>query len=79
MQRGGWYELALGSQPMVNDGRARVSISVPDGWRITDARGLQSVQPNRASGFVTLDHPTTIRVRIERATDSFWGRLDGPR
>ena len=52
---------------------------MPDGWRITDARGLQSVQPNRASGFVTLDHPTTIRVKIERATDSFWDRLDGPR
>jgi len=78
MDRGGWYELALGSQPMVNDGRARISISVPDGWRITDARGLQSVQSSRASGFVVLDHPTTIRVRIERATDSFWDRLDGP-
>jgi hypothetical protein len=79
MARGGWYELALGSQPMVNDGRARVSISVPDGWRITDARGLQSVLPSRASGYVTLDRPTTIRVKIERDTDSLWSRLDGRR
>ena len=79
MERGGWYELALGSQPMVNDGRARVSISVPDGWRITGARGLQSVLANRASGVVALDRPTTIRVRIERDADSFWSRLDGQR
>jgi hypothetical protein len=79
MERGGWYELSLGSQPLVNPGRARVSISVPDGWRITDTRGLQSVLPFRAGGFVTLDHPTTIRVRIERDTESFWSRLDGPR
>jgi len=77
MTRDGWYVLRLGSQPMVLDGRARVSVSVPDGYRITDATHLQRVFGGRATGILTLDRPTTVRVHVERAPGGLWGRLDG--
>ena len=79
MGRDGWYVLELGSQPMVKDGRARISISVPEGFRITDATKLQRVFGQRATGTLSLERPTTVRVRIERDVDSLWGRLDGRR
>ena len=77
MGRDGWYVLELGAQPMVNAGRARVSISVPEGYRITDAPRLQRVFGRRATGAIPLDRPTTVRVRIERDGQSLWQRLDG--
>lgn len=79
MGREGWYVLELGSQPMVNAGRARISISVPKGYRITDATRLQRVFDGRATGIVSLDRPATVRVRIERDAATFWQRLDGRR
>lgn len=75
----GWYVLRLGSQPMVQEGRARVSVSVPPGYRITDARGLQRVFGGRASGILTLDGPTTVRVHVTPAPTNLWRRLDGRR
>jgi UDP-N-acetylmuramyl pentapeptide phosphotransferase/UDP-N-acetylglucosamine-1-phosphate transferase len=79
MGHDGWYVLELGRQPTVNDDRARVSISVPEGYRIVGSTRLQKVFDQRASGILTLDRPTTVRVKIERDPDSVWGRLDGRR
>lgn len=79
MARDGWYLLELGRQPMVNEDRARVSISVPEGYRITGTRRLQKVFGRRATGIIALDRPTTVGVKIERAPGSIWERLDGGR
>jgi UDP-N-acetylmuramyl pentapeptide phosphotransferase/UDP-N-acetylglucosamine-1-phosphate transferase len=79
LARGGWYVLELANQPMVNDRRARISVSVPDGYRIVEAPRLQHVSAGRASGILVLDRPTTVRVRIERSPGSLWSRLDGAR
>ncbi|MFA5884664.1 MAG: DUF4012 domain-containing protein [Acidimicrobiia bacterium] len=79
MGHDGWYVLELGSQPMVNPGTARVSISVPDGYRITAATKLQKAFGQRATGILPLDRPTTIRVRIVRDPGSLLNRLDGRR
>jgi hypothetical protein len=73
----GDYVLALGSQPMVQAGRARISVSVPDGYRITGATRLQRVTGGRATGIVALDGPRTVRVRIEPNPRGVWERLDG--
>ena len=77
MGRDGWYVLRLGSQPMVRPGNARVSISVPAGYRITAATRLQKAYGQRATGILPLDRPTTIRVRIERDPGSVLTQLDG--
>jgi UDP-N-acetylmuramyl pentapeptide phosphotransferase/UDP-N-acetylglucosamine-1-phosphate transferase len=77
MGRDGWYVLRLGSQPMVRPGTARISISVPSGYRITAATPLQKIYGQRATGILTLDRPVTIRVRIERDRGSVLTRLDG--
>lgn len=71
----GWYGLALGRQPSVHDDRVRVSVSVPEGYRIAAVRRLQKAYARRASGIVILDRPTSVWVRVERAPSSLWDRL----
>jgi hypothetical protein len=76
MGRDGWYVLELGRQPTVSNDRARISISVPDGYTITNSTRLQRVYGQRATGIVDLDRPTTIRLKIERTPGSLLSRLD---
>jgi UDP-N-acetylmuramyl pentapeptide phosphotransferase/UDP-N-acetylglucosamine-1-phosphate transferase len=76
LDAGGWYELVLGRQPVVNPDHARVAVQVADGWRIADAAG---VEPNGrvAVGASELGEPTRVAVRIERDPPSLdlWDRL----
>ena len=77
MARDGWYVLRLGSQPMVRAGRARISVSVPPGYEITEVTRLQRVFGRRATGILPLDAPATVRVRVAPAGTDLWDRLDG--
>lgn len=74
--RDGWYVLEIGRQPTVNDDRARISVSVPEGYKITKAIRLQKVFGRRATGIIKLDRPTTVRVKIVADPSSFWDQLD---
>jgi hypothetical protein len=73
----GWYEVTIDHQPMLQPDRVRVSIEVPEGWRIADARRMESSSPQRAEASFLLKKPTTIRIRVAREYDALdlWNRL----
>jgi UDP-N-acetylmuramyl pentapeptide phosphotransferase/UDP-N-acetylglucosamine-1-phosphate transferase len=77
LRRGGWYELDVGHQPTVEPDRLRVSIEVPEGWRIAEAPGLERVSARQATRTVTQEEPARLRVRIAPDSSSWdlWGRL----
>jgi hypothetical protein len=72
----GWYTLHLGHQPSLSPDRARVSVTVPEGWRIDKVSGgLVKVLNRRAARILQLDRPTTLRVRVVPDATSLWERL----
>jgi len=76
VQRGRWYELDLGHQPSLQPDRARVTLEVPDGWRIDEVSGgVAKPDPRRATRSVSLDRPTTIRVHVVPDGTNLWQRL----
>ncbi len=64
---GGWYEISLPAQPVVNPDRETVSITVAAGWRVLSVKGARAIGPNEvhARWVTASDH--VIRVRIARA------------
>jgi UDP-N-acetylmuramyl pentapeptide phosphotransferase/UDP-N-acetylglucosamine-1-phosphate transferase len=77
LRSGGWYELDVGHQPTVQADRLRVSIEVPEGWRIAEAPGLERVSARQVARTTTQEEPGRLRVRIVPASSSWdlWGRL----
>jgi UDP-N-acetylmuramyl pentapeptide phosphotransferase/UDP-N-acetylglucosamine-1-phosphate transferase len=63
---GGWYELDLLHQPLLNPEEMSVTLEVPDGWRIAEAEGATLSGARSATTEVVLDRDVTVRVRIER-------------
>jgi hypothetical protein len=61
---GGWYELDIPHQPVVNLDQVTVDITVADGWRVTGVRGG------------TEDGPDTVSASFSQSTDrSVWVRV----
>lgn len=65
LRRGGWYELELPVQPMVNADGVRVLVRVAPGWRITAVRGARRFGARVAS--VTLHPQTDAKVWVRVA------------
>ena len=64
---GGWYRLDILRQPQLTTESIDVELSVPPGWRITDAPGLRRQGARQASGRLTLERPRVVMVRVEPA------------
>jgi hypothetical protein len=76
MRGNGWYELDLGHQASLQPDRSRVTVEVPDGWRIDKVSGgVVPSGPDRASRSIELDRPTTVRVHVVRSGVNLWERL----
>jgi hypothetical protein len=77
LRPGGWYELDVGHQPTVQPDRLRVSITVPEGWRIAEAPGLERLSARQVTHTLAQQEPERVRVRIVPASSSWdlWGRL----
>lgn len=81
LRGGGWYELALPTQPSIKPDTADVSLRLPEGWRFREADGLTIATGGQTATFRgVLDHDRVLRIRIERDYgDGLWGRLQhGP-
>jgi hypothetical protein len=76
--RDGWYDVVVRYQPMVNPDRVRLSVEVPDGWRIDRTRGMERPFSRRASVSVELDRTRVYRVHIVRDPGAWdlWARLE---
>ena len=76
VDKGRWYELDLGHQPSLQPDRARVTLEVPDGWRIDQVSGgVARPDPDRATRSLELDRPTTLRVHVVPDGSNLWQRL----
>jgi UDP-N-acetylmuramyl pentapeptide phosphotransferase/UDP-N-acetylglucosamine-1-phosphate transferase len=77
LRPGGWYEVDVGHQPTVQPDHLRVSIAVPDGWRIAEAPGLEQVSARLATRTITQQEPDRVRVRIVPDSPSWdlWDQL----
>jgi hypothetical protein len=77
LERGGWYDLDVGHQPTVNPDRLRVSVEVPEGWRIAEAPGLHRESAHRVTSTSTQLEQRRVRVRVVPASSAWdlWDRL----
>jgi UDP-N-acetylmuramyl pentapeptide phosphotransferase/UDP-N-acetylglucosamine-1-phosphate transferase len=76
VSKGRWYELDLGHQPSLQPDRARVTVEVPDGWRIDKVSGgVARPDPNRATRSLELDRPSTVRVHVVPDRTNLWQRM----
>jgi hypothetical protein len=63
---GGWYELDLPSQPLINPDHVRVEVTVASGWQVTGVRGATRLGSDRAEArLVTASHHT-VWVQVAR-------------
>jgi hypothetical protein len=73
----GWYTVDVGNQPMLNADQNRMSVTVPDGWRIDKATGgLIRVLPQRAARTGQQARPAKFRVHVVPSGTTVWGRLE---
>jgi UDP-N-acetylmuramyl pentapeptide phosphotransferase/UDP-N-acetylglucosamine-1-phosphate transferase len=77
LERGGWYDLDVGHQPTVNPDRLRVSVEVPEGWRIAEAPRLHRESARRVTSTGTQLEQRRVRVRVVPASSAWdlWDRL----
>jgi Protein of unknown function (DUF4012) len=77
LERGGWYDLDIGHQPTVRPDRLRVSVEVPQGWRIAEAPGMRRESARRVSSTSTQLEERRVRIRVVPASSAFdlWDRL----
>ncbi|HKA93313.1 MAG TPA: hypothetical protein VKE97_05885, partial [Acidimicrobiia bacterium] len=73
--RNDWYTLDLVRQPGVAPDDVTVNVEVPSDWRISDGRGVDTIDGNRATTRIRLDQTTRLRVRLAPATSNIWQRL----
>jgi hypothetical protein len=76
--RDGWYTLEVRHQPTLNADRVRVSVDVPEGWRIDKAPRMEQPFSLRATATVELDRTTRFRVHVtpDLGTWDLWDRLE---
>ncbi len=67
LEDGGWHALELVRQPTMAPDEVRVTVEVPEGWRIAETRGLPKENEGQAKGEVKLDRDHTFRMRLERS------------
>lgn len=77
LRPGGWYEVDIGHQPTVRPDLLRVSVEVPVGWRIAEARGLERVSTRQATRTITQQEPERMRVRLvpDEPAWNLWDKL----
>jgi hypothetical protein len=75
--REGWYTLDVLHQPTLNADRVRVTVQVPEGWRIDETRGMRHTFSRAAVRHFDIERSTTLRVHLVRdpAAWDLWGRL----
>lgn len=74
----GWYDVDVRHQPTLLPDRVRVSVDVPDGWRIDQAPGMDRPFAGRATATLLLDKAKTFRVHVVRDPGMWdlWTRLE---
>jgi len=68
----GWYVLDIPRQARSSPDEVRISLTIPGGWRITDARGMQIVDPRHAVADLSVTDHQQVAVRLKRTA---WSRL----
>ena len=68
----GWYRLDLLHQTSLSADDIEISLSIPPGWRIVEAEGLDIDGERRATATVRSDGRTAVGVRLQR---TWWARL----
>ena len=61
---GGWYELDLLHQPLLNPEPTTASFAVPEGWRIVEAQGAELEGDRRAVVRLVPERDHTVRLRL---------------
>jgi UDP-N-acetylmuramyl pentapeptide phosphotransferase/UDP-N-acetylglucosamine-1-phosphate transferase len=61
---GGWYELDLPHQPVVNPDQVGVTVNLVPGWKVTAARGARVTGPQSASAQLTQAADQTVWVQV---------------
>jgi len=76
-ERDGWYSVEVRHQPTLNTDRVRVSVDVPDGWRIDQAPHMRKQYARLATTSRELQRTTTFRVHITQDPSAWdiWERL----
>jgi len=69
---GGWYRLDLGHQTSLRPDDVRLSVRVPDGWKIAQTEGMRVDDDRHASLTGPAERPKTVWVRLERTG---WSRV----
>jgi hypothetical protein len=74
----GWYDVVVRHQATLIPDRVRVSVDVPEGWRIDRAPGMDRPFARRAAAAVDLDRTKRFRVHLVRDADTWdlWQRLE---
>jgi UDP-GlcNAc:undecaprenyl-phosphate GlcNAc-1-phosphate transferase len=68
----GWYRLDVLHQTSLQPDDVTVSLSVPDGWRIVEARGLAIADANHALADLHVGRTEQLALRLERTP---WAKL----
>jgi hypothetical protein len=66
LEPGGWYRLDLPRQPAVASDDVTVTVTSPAGWRIAGAKGLDVLDPHRATVKLAQVERNEVRVRLVR-------------
>jgi hypothetical protein len=63
---GGWYELDLPCQPLINPDHVRVEVTVASGWQVTGVRGATRLGSDRAEALLVTASHHTVWVQVAR-------------
>ena len=64
---GGWYELDLPLQPLINPDQVTVTVTLAPGWRVAAARGARITSATAAGVQLSMSTPHVVRVRLAPA------------
>ncbi len=64
---GGWYELDLPLQPLINPDHVTVTVTVAPGWRVAAADGARITSATTAGVQLAMSTPHLVRVRLAPA------------
>jgi hypothetical protein len=64
LEPGGWYRLVLPRQPAVGPDDVSVTVTSPAGWRIKGAKGLDILDPHRATARIAQVEREEVQVRL---------------
>jgi len=64
---GGWYELDIPVQPLINSDHEKVTISAPEGWRVRDASGAHVVGSREVSSDLVTQTEQIVRFELVQA------------